>query len=251
MNHLITAGLLLAALCSASANTRAEDERKIVVQIGAAAAIAGSLHDGADTDLNLFPLLIVESGHFYFRGLQIGYRLVERGNTSLAIQLEYATEGYQSGDSDALAGMRTRRAAWESGFVLSRQLAQGQLELKLMHDVSGTHDGYSAEVNYERVIRTTSGGTTSAFLTGELYDAKKVDYYFGVREAESTAGRAAFQQSSTTGASVGVNHVQRLGERFALIGSIGYRAFDDDISLSPIVDKNWQIRAYAGFTYQL
>lgn len=253
MKDSIALTLLITVLGTTAATAHAHsapEPERLVVQLGSLAITEHSLYAGASTQHQLFPLLLVGYGRFYFHGAQGGYRFMQRGSTSIALQFGINSDGYKASDSEVMEGMRARRDAVESGLLITHRLKPGHLEFSLMNDLGSTHKGYSARIAYEHLPMMTIAGATSFYLAGEYYDSAKSDYYFGVDEHEATPGRAAHTIGGVSAFSAGLRHAYPVSARLTLLGSIGYRAFEKKLALSPIVQRNGQMQAHAAFAYR-
>jgi MipA family protein len=251
MKNYIALNLLIAMLGATTAPVHATTaSKRVVVQLGTLAMGESSLYEGVSTENNLFPLLLVDYGRFYFRGTEGGYRFLTRGSTSVALQIGLNNDGYTAGDSEAMEGMRSRRHTVESGLAVSHRMKPGRIELRLMHDVGSTHHGHSARVSYEHRPMITAAGATSLLLAGDYYDASKSDYYFGVLEHEATPDRPARRQGALFALSASIRQAFPISHRITLLGSLSYRTFDRDIKRSPIVGRKGQIQTQAAILYR-
>ncbi len=242
--HAGLTGLILAAI---SAPLLAENN----VQLGVAASANTSFYEGVGEKYYAFPLVIAEYRRFYLKGVHGGYRIFQdETGQSLALEIRRTFDGYDSGDSDALAGMADREAAWEAGLAYEVGLAGGQAKAGLMHDIADTHKGFSALLEYERPFWTDNEHMLSWYTGVEYWSSKKTDYYFGVRAEEATSTRPAYLTDDSYGVYVGGNALKRLTDQVSLIVNVEYRWMGDTVDESPLTSKQDQWSAYTGIFYE-
>ncbi|MES9991247.1 MAG: MipA/OmpV family protein [Candidatus Thiodiazotropha sp.] len=220
-------------------------------QVGLVAAVNSSFYQGADNERYLLPLLIVDYDRFYLQGINGGYRLYrDESGQSLALELRRTFDGYSSDDSDTLDGMEDRDGAWEAGLAYEVSVAGGQAKAKLMQDISATHDGFSARLEYERNLWTDDAHMLTWYAGTEYWDSKKTDYYFGVTREEATSTRAFYAADESVSVYLGSNAVKRISTNISLIASAEYLWMTDTVNDSPLTAKQDQWTAYAGIFYQ-
>jgi outer membrane protein len=220
------------------------------VQLGFVASANSSFYKELSEEYYFLPLAIVDYDRFYLQGIDGGYRFFKHENLSLAVEIRRTFDGYRSNESDALIGMQDRDPAWEAGLVYEQDLLGGQAKGKLLHDISGTHKGYIARVEYERLFLTGSRYMVSWFGGSEYWSNKKTDYYFGVTEEEVRMNRPYHKANDCYNVFAGLNLVKQFNESISLIASAEYLWMGDEVKDSPVSERQDQWTTYAGIFYK-
>lgn len=205
---------------------------------------------GAADEVRLVPIVDLEVGRFYFRGLEAGWQLVERGSVRLDLVGRANLGGYDGDDSVLLRGMEDRRETFESGLALTWDRGGAELEAALVADSLGRSDGVQASVGW-KLKRVFQRGRAGLFpgvgVTWQSSDF--VDYYAGVRPEEARPGRPAFTAGSGFNLEVSLAGFVALSEKARFIGLFRAQRFSDDFEASPIVDSRESIFGLAAVTY--
>jgi outer membrane protein len=221
------------------------------VQIGLVTSVNSSLYNDEGKEYYLLPLLIADYDRFYLKGTHGGYRLFQvNDRQTLALEIRYTFDGYESSDSDALAGMEDRDSAWEAGLAYEISMAGGQLKTQLMQDISNSHNGFSARFEYERPFLMEDTLMVSWYTGSEYWNQKKTNYYFGVNREEETSTRPVYTTGDSYSAIIGSNAAKRINENFNIIVSAEYLWMSDTVDHSPLTDRQDQWSAYTGIFYQ-
>lgn len=220
------------------------------IQVGLVGSANSTFYKQMDQEYYLLPLIIAQYDRFYLQGISGGYRLVQfEEGQSLSLELRHTFDGYSSDDSDALRGMADRDPAWEAGLAYEVDLAGGQMKTKLMQDISNTHKGFSARIEYERPYWTRDDLMFSWYTGSEYWNDKKSDYYFGVTAAEANATRDEYTADQSHSLFVGTNALMQISENLRLIISAEYLRMSDSVKQSPLTERQDQWSTYAGIFY--
>ncbi|MEJ2622259.1 MAG: MipA/OmpV family protein [Candidatus Thiodiazotropha sp.] len=221
------------------------------VQVGPVASVNTSFYQGVGEEYYLLPLVIAEYKRFYLQGIDAGYRFYQREDgQQLAVEIGRTFDGYESNDARFLSGMATRKAAWETRLVYEAIVGGGQLKGKLMQDISHSHEGFSAHLEYERPLWNDETHLVTWLAGGEYWDSKKTDYYFGVDASEARSNRVAYSASDSHNLFVGGNAIKQLTPKFSVMLNAEYRIASDAVKNSPLVSRNDQWSAYGGIFYE-
>jgi outer membrane scaffolding protein for murein synthesis (MipA/OmpV family) len=228
------------------------------IAIGAGAAPD---YDGSD-DLRAIPFVL---GDVRWHGVTFELRGL-RGRVDLASDPNFSVgpvigARLDRNDADGRVGLLPEidAAVEAGGFIGYRfggdQLGQGavQMELSVVHDVSGTHDGLlaTASVGYTALRQADS------FLSFDVQTSwANADYnqtYFGVLPADATrSGLAAYRPGSgfrDVGAGLTAGHY--FDRHFGIIGRLGANYLVGDAADSPVTDEGsrWQPLAGLALSY--
>ena len=221
------------------------------LQLGLAASVNTSFYEDVGEERYAFPLIIAEYDRFYLQGIHGGYRFFQNEkDQSLALEIRRTFDGYNSKDSDALAGMDDRDAAWEAGLAYEITMADGQAKAKLMHDISNNHNGFSARFEYERPLLMDAAHLVSWYTGLEYWSRRKTDYYFGVTPEEAMSAHPVYAPNKSYNFNFGVNTFKRLNDKFTVIFNAEYLRASDAVNDSPLTTRQDQWSAYAGVFYR-
>ena len=205
-----------------------------------------------DVDVVLIPVpTVYYSGkHCSIYVKKGGCGLFERGFFSLDAIADLRLDGYDGDDGDVTDGMDDREISLDAGLGMEFDSPIGDFELAAVHDVLGNHEG--AELNLAWSVPLVFEGWVLRFsLEHRWWDSDLADYYYGVEADEALPGRPAYEVGSTNFWAFNflVNH--RISKGWMGIFLAEYERFSDDITDSPIVGEDGQIRALVGAAYRL
>lgn len=152
----------------------------------------------------------------------------------VTVDLFGAEGGYKASDAPILRGMAERKSGLWAGAVMEWKNEVVDLSFKALRDVGGDSKGSSFEIAASRNFFVGERFMISPSLTATRLDAKTVDYYYGVRASEATAGRAAYTGSATVNLKAGVNFGYMLTDNQMLMLDISATKLGSGIADSPI-----------------
>ena len=151
--------------------------------------------------------------------------------------------------------MDERDQSIEFGGRVSFETDYGLLSLHALTDVLGNHKGQEVELRFGQPFYADhwdgKKDVTLGFVGGLRWQSKKmVDYYYGVKNTETTASRNEYHASSALIPFAGVELKTRFSEHFSLKGGLMYEHLPNTITNSPITsDSGNEIRANLGLSY--
>jgi outer membrane protein len=193
-------------------------------------------------------MVYYEQDMFYFRGNRVGYRLYKDQQFSIDLLAEWMFRGYDPDDSDDLSGMDDRDGSIEGGLSASYRDGWGVSTIRFVTDVLGTHHGQELTFSYGKPFFkrpwTLIPSVGVAFASRDL-----TNYYYGVRSDEAAPGRPQYSPGQSYYPFVGLTTAYRFNEKWAASVSLRCDWLDSDITNSPIVNKDYQIKAIGGLMY--
>ena len=158
--------------------------------------------------------------------------------------------GYEADDAPILNGMAERKggiwvgakAAWKSDFA--------ELGAEWTADASGHSKGQRLGLSLERSFRVGQHVMLTPRLGAHWLDKKYLDYYYGVRAGEVTAGRAAYQGKSTVNAELALRGMYLFNARHSVFVDVGVTRLGSGIKESPLVDSSTENRVFMGYLYR-
>lgn len=226
-------------------------------QIAIGAGVAPD-YDGSD-DLRVIPFVL---GDVRWRGVTLEFRGL-RGRVDLASDPNFSIgpvigARLDRNDADGRVGLLPEidAAVEAGGFVGYRfggdQLGQGalQVELSVVHDVSGTHDGLIATASAGYTALRRADSFLSLDVQASWANADHNRTYFGVLPADALrSGLAAYRPGSgfrDVGAGLTAGHY--FDRHFGVIGRLGANYLVGDAADSPVIDEGRRWQPLAGLT---
>lgn len=207
-------------------------------------------HDD-DLALNIFPEYRGE--RFNLDHESISYSVLSSGSYNLEVLGKSLSLGYEDDDSKVLKGMKDRDSSINLGLRASYSTDYGLLSLHALTDVLGNHKGQEIELRFGEPFYTEhwSGQrelTLGAFAGVRWQSDDLIDYYYGVKDSETTASRKAFKGESAITSFVGMELKFGFSEHLSLEGAVSYEHLPDKITDSSIASSNG-MRGRLGLTY--
>ncbi len=142
-----------------------------------------------------------------------------------------------------------RQYATELGVEVLADGTWGQLQLTAHHDVSGTHDGYEAYIDYGYGWRNQRWYIEPSFGLSYKSDALN-NYYWGVRDDEASPALQSYVAGDgiNAHARLALSYLINQHWTFSLVGEI--ERLNDEAAASPIVDNSNVVGYFAGFGFR-
>ena len=211
-------------------------------------------YKGIDRETKAVPWLRFENEYLEFNGLGLevklpGLQLGEGSQIKFGIVAKAELSGYEAKDAPILAGMAERKggfwaggkAEWENEFV--------DLSAEWTADASGHSKGRKFSLGVEKKWHLGEHTMVMPYVTAHWLDKKYVDYYYGVRAAEATAGRAAYVGKGGVNVDVGLRTMYRFDEHHSMLLDVGITRLAKEIKASPLVDRSRTSRVILGYMY--
>jgi outer membrane protein len=239
---------LLATLATPFASHAREDKpREDGWGIGLGVAIRDTLYAGEDNRIQPFPLVTYEGERIYLKGTSFGYKFVDTETIAFSAFVAARLDGIEAKDFDrrALAArgvdrdpLEDRDPAADLGLSgILKTGSAGEFEFDVRADVTGTHDGYQASIDYRYPFRRGSVTVIPSVGVVALSD-KLANYYYGTLSKEVAGGVIDYRPGSSVIARTSLTAIVPAGPRWALIGSVSADAYPDEITDSPLIDED-------------
>ncbi len=193
---------------------------------------------GTDNSVLVMPLVQLEYKKLYVQGIRAGFHLFEKGDLAFDARARIVFAGLDPDDSPALDGITERKSSIEGGFALDWSPGKYLLSATAFTDLLGRSGGQQVGLDFSRAWtfdRTRWGLTPSIGAVWQSSDF--VDYYVGVTPEEARPGRPPFQGESAVNFRASIFAFYYLTMRVNFVALLRVQRLDDEISLSPIVDK--------------
>jgi MipA family protein len=206
-------------------------------------------YKGIHTTAYPIPMVVVVKAPFYFFIDTAGCRLFSDSNMTFDLIGKIRTDGYDADDSDDLDGMHDRHMSFDVGGEFGISNNWGSLNARILTDALGQHDGQEFRVTYAKPFKFEKTKIKPSFGFA-LLSSNLADYYYGVRDSEERPDRPAYNPGSSVNWFVGLQADHQLTDNWTLFTSITYYWLDNNISDSPIVDRDYTISILGGAMYK-
>ncbi|GAA6152273.1 MipA/OmpV family protein [Pseudoteredinibacter isoporae] len=248
--QLLTAACLSGIILGASAQEDDYDDEGREFALGIMVANDQSLYVGGKDEVQPFPFIQARWGNFYFQGPSLGYVLYEDNAWSLTSSL--SLEGIGDSDRDKsrlLSDMPDFDSVVMGEIGVSHEADWGELSFSVGGDISGAHDGYTAELAYAFPI--SLGPVRVQPGIGVQWVSEEVNqYFYGVRQQYVRPDRAFYRPDAGVNYSAGVTAIYPFMKRHSIIVNAEYEAFSTEVTDSPIVDRDNTFSVGIGYVYR-
>lgn len=205
--------------------------------------------NGIEREFIGLPYITYQNEHLNIDLTTVSYTLLKSGKTQTSIAGEVRFEGYDPKDSPALTGMKKRNPSFDAGISVARPSMGGELQMMILGDITGTHEGYEARAQYQRPYILNRLLIAPAVGISWLDDAL-ADYYYGVRSNEATSTRTRYAGNSTINTFIELAVGYAFDGRLELLGGVKAVRLGRNIEASPIVDKKYDTSAFSALLYK-
>ncbi len=183
------------------------------------------------------------------------YKFFDNQKYQIEVIGNHDDRGYQASDSSKLTGMSERKSSLDLGGRVSTTTRMGTVSFEATTDVSGRHKGQEADLKFSQGLFRQGPKASPRSVSVDLEAGVKwqsdevVDYYYGVKGNEATTTRSAYAGKDAMTPYVGLTARTNIMEHVTFdIGAV-YKHYPDEITNSPIVDKDHDVEFNAGLTY--
>lgn len=209
---------------------------------------------GIKRETEVVPVLRFENEYVEFFGLGLevklpSLRLGERNRVKFGLVAEYDMSGYEAKDAPVLAGMAERKGGFWAGAKTEWENEVVDLTAEWTADASGNSKGRKFSLGLKKQWHLGQHTMVMPYLTAHQLDKKYVDYYYGVRAAEATAGRAAHVGKGGVNVEIGMRTMYQFDEHHSVLLDLSMTRLAKNIKASPLVDRSSTSKLILGYLY--
>lgn len=218
--------------------------------LGVAAMSEASPYGGVDSKTRVVPTITFENRWVRVVGPSLELKLGQAGPARFSLLARYSEDGYEPGDSPALAGMAERKSGFWLGGRAVLPTEWANLSATWSADASGHSNGQRFSLSAER--RFALGGVgLSPRLAAHWSDSAATRYHYGVGPGEATARRPAYRPGASVDTEAGLRLDYRLAPQQMLFADLGVRVFGSEVKNSPLVDRSTMPEVRLGYLHRL
>lgn len=240
---------LTLATTTAHADEQPHEDRGPQWGLGVGLSSETSPYRGVDTETQVLPMVTYENRYVRVMGPSLDLKLPSAGPVSLALRARYSDAGYKASDAAELQGMDERKGGLWLGARADWRLPWAQLTAEWLGDANGRSDGQQLKLEASRRFKIGTVGL-KPHLALVWQDRDYVDYYYGVRAAESRAGRAAYAGSSAVNTELGLQLNLPLAPGHSVFVDLSHTFLGSAIKDSPLVDRSGVSSVRAAYVYR-
>lgn len=250
--HLCASALGLALFTTAAqADGPGQEDQGASWSVGLGVGSEISPYRGVDTETKALPVLAFENAHVRLFGPSLDVKLPSTGAVSWALRARYSDQGYKASDAAELAGMTERKGGFWLGARADWRLPWGQLSGEWQGDASDRSDGQQFKLEASHRFALGSVSVSVKPHIGLVWqDSSLVDYYYGVREQESRAGRGAYAGKSTLNTELGLQLAVPLAPGHSVMMGLTHTVLGSGIKNSPLVDQSGVSAVRAAYIFR-
>jgi len=216
---------------------------------GALVRIERSIYRGQGVRYDYLPVNLYFGSNAYWHGDRVGVKQDLDAWSRLDVFLAHRYEGTPQDDQpEVLQGMALRQQGADLGIGYRRRFDWGTVYGELLHNVDGDSAGSELRVGY-RQQRAQGRLRYSPQVMLSWRDGKLNNYYYGVRPAEATATRPAYEAGAGMNLQLSLYATYPLADRWKLLAGISATQWSGSVRHSPIVESGVQSAVSLGLLY--
>lgn len=204
---------------------------------------------GTDPQVVLLPFPSYRGERLTMDFGSVSYAVSQSEDVRISVDGQLRFDGYDPGDSEELGGLKERDLTLDAGLSLRMRKPWGTLNFRFLTDTLGVHDGYEFSAAYEYPV-TLNRWTLVPSLGVTMPSDDMVDYYYGVRPGEATSRRPSYKGSAVINTTIGATVLYELSDRWQVMGGGQYTDLGDEITDSPIIERDYQMIVYSAIVYR-
>ena len=222
--------------------------------LGATMTNRFSVYDSYDNNIEIHPHLQYRGERFNILENTMSYNFSNNPDMRMELIGKLENRGHEADTLDAFRGMEDRDPGFGAGGRFALRTDLGMFRVDATSDISGTHKGQVVDASFGPDIYQQHWNGQKELsvnmLAGVKWESDEVvNHYYGVRDSESTASRAAYQGEAALTPYVGLNGSVAFSPNVTLDANVIYQKLPQEIANSPLVDDDQTVEVGVGLTY--
>jgi outer membrane protein len=246
---LISSSLAVVALssilCSANADSNRDainpGDKDVRWVVGGTLFSVDNICADESRDSGFVPTLRFNGEKLFVRNASIGYSIHQWNHLSVGVIAglhgSFLSDEDNFDDNQSLIGLEERDATIDGGLYFNHTTDMGRLNLTVLTDLGGKHDGQTAGLSY--TFDLTAGKWSINPSVGVQWLSNNiVDHQYGVSQSEQTITRSAYSGGPALNWQAGIRGRYEINDRWDINLATGFTRMDSNISNSSIVDED-------------
>jgi len=242
------AGLIILGLGSTQLSMAAESP-DWEIELGVGVGYGDSIYNDVDEKVEVLPMLSVSYGRFYFEGLEAGVELFETEDFSSYLAIASDELDDERTDSPTLKDMGDVDTGINLKLGGQYDSPLGSLEAYVAGDVSGEHDGLEIGLEWSTPLKFGDLYLIPS-LNARWMSEELVNHYFGVTTDQAQANRPVYSADAGWRYGTGLMAQYELTQHWLVRTGVEAEWYSDEISQSPIVERDNTLLFILGMGYR-
>ena len=198
------------------------------------------------------PLISYEGDSFYVRQTTLGFILSQSEKNELSLTASWMPLEFDPADNDdyAMQQLDKRDSTAMAGVAWYHHERWGTVKASAAADVLDNSNGWVGELSVFHKMQIGRLSLTPA-LGVLYYDENFSDYYYGISESESRrSGLASYSAQDAWVPYVSLTAKYPIVEHVVLMASAGYSELPEEITDSPMIDRNESFTFVTGVSWR-
>ena len=235
----------------AAQETAPEARGNVDLSVGAGVIFAPRPYEGASAAVIPIPVVNVRYKRLFAEGIRGGYQFLQAGQLTGNAYLQANFEGLESTDSPYLEGMTNRSMSADAGTEIVYRARPVGFRFNMLSDILGRNGGQEVSLQAVTGAPLGRGSFLLAGIGPRWVSATRVDYYYGVSEAEARPDRPEYRGTSSWNWDLTLGANVRLTQNWSLFALFSREAFGSPIENSPVVGGPAAYTMITSVTYRL
>jgi outer membrane protein len=192
------------------------------------------------TKARVFPIpaLGLQYKRWFVQGIRGGYSFVKSDRFTANLFAQARFRGLEPEDSPFLAGMEERKKSMDAGLEFIYSGRPLGFRASFITDTLGRSNGQEVSLLAVSGVPLGRRGIILVGIGPRWLSQNRVDYYYGVRESETTPERPAYTAEATWNLDVNVTAIINVSSKWSLVVLLNREGLGSSIKNSPLVERS-------------
>jgi outer membrane protein len=220
--------------------------------LGVSLSTSQNIYAGSDASVFFYPYLTsftnaaFTDNWFVVGEGDLGIRYITNNDWIFGAVGRIQTQG--PGDNESLADIRVREWTLELAPTIGYRGWPIHIQFKTYFEILDRHEGSISQLEFLFPTQWDWGYINPA-IEFKYQSSEYSDYYYGVETSNIAPGRPAYDAGSATNILLKLQFGYTLSDHWLLTGRVGLEFLDDEITNSPIIDRDRVWSASLGLAY--
>lgn len=222
--------------------------------VGGGVVSSDAGYRGIDRDTFFIPVVGYEGERWYFRGIEVGYRLGEpqaRSPHQWSLVVTGSPYRFKPGDSNDPQMQQLQRRNLSAEVAVDYKYISwlGTIDARVGQDIRG--NGHRMSIHYSYPFIAGENWRIMPRVGVSFISSGYADYYYGVSAAESiVSGLPEYSSQDAFNPFVGVTGMWQINERTTVLAVVNGTRLSSKIADSPMTDKRYTNTVFTAVSYR-